>query len=63
METKTYRTALGDFSFAKQHFSNYPGLVGQWQNGMWEVIDVGAKRTAKPMFPKPEWAPPPPAKK
>lgn len=64
MEAKTYHTALGDFSFGKKHiFTNYPGLVGQWQNGTWEVIDVGAKRTAKPMFPKPEWAPPPPAKK
>ncbi len=59
METKTFPTALGDFSFPKHIFQNFPGLVGQWQNGNWEVIDVGAKRTAKPIYPKPEWAPPP----
>jgi branched-chain amino acid transport system substrate-binding protein len=62
MEKRTYHTALGDFSFPKHVFKNYPGLVGQWQNGTWEVIDVGSKRTAKPMYPKPEWAPPPPKK-
>jgi branched-chain amino acid transport system substrate-binding protein len=63
MEKKTYHTALGDFSFPKHVFRNFPGLVGQWQSGTWEVIDVGAKRTAKPIYPKPQWAPPPPAKK
>jgi branched-chain amino acid transport system substrate-binding protein len=59
METKTFSTALGDFSFPKHVFQNFPGLVGQWQNGAWEVIDVGAKRTAKPVFPKPAWQPAP----
>ena len=61
MAKKTYHTALGDFSFPNHVFQNFPGLVGQWQNGVWEVIDVGAKRTAKPIYPKPNWAPPPPA--
>ena len=59
MATKTYQTAMGPFSFTKGIFLNHPGEVGQWQNGTWEVIDVGAKRTAKPMYPKPEWGPPP----
>jgi len=30
-------------------------MLGQWQNGVFEVIDPGAKRTAEPIFPKPEW--------
>jgi hypothetical protein len=41
---------------------NHPGEIGQWQNGKWEVIDPGKKRTAKPIYPKPEWQPPPPKK-
>ncbi len=59
MATKTFQTAMGPFKFTKGLFLNHPGEVGQWQNGTWEVIDVGAKRTAKPVFPKPEWGPPP----
>lgn len=59
MATKTYQTALGSFNFTKGLFLNHPGEVGQWQNGVWQVIDVGAKRTAPPMYPKPPWGPPP----
>jgi|GEM_PF-599365 len=33
----------------------YPGQVGQWQNGSFEVIDPGMRRTAEPIYPKPEW--------
>ena len=63
MASKTYPTALGPFNFTKNIFLNHPGEVGQWQNGTWEIIDVGKKRTAKPIYPKPAWQPPPPAKK
>ena len=60
MATKTYQTAMGPFKFHQAtSFRTIPGEVGQWQNGKWEVIDVGAKRTAKPMYPKPAWEPPP----
>lgn len=62
MATKTYQTAMGPFNFTKGINLNHPGEVGQWQNGTWQVIDVGAKRTAKPIYPKPQWAPPPPKK-
>jgi len=62
MATKTFETALGPFKFTKGNFTNHPGEIGQWQDGKWEVIDVGSKRTAKPMYPKPQWAPPPPKK-
>ncbi len=63
MATKTYHTALGPFSFTKGLFLNHPGEIGQWQDGVWQVIDVGAKRTAKPIYPKPDFQAPPPAKK
>ena len=60
MAVKTYDTAMGPMKFDKIHFNTtFPGHIGQWQNGAWEIIDPGKKRTAKPAFPKPEW----PAKK
>jgi len=33
----------------------HPGEIGQWQNGVFEVIDPGDKRTAEPVYPKPAW--------
>ena len=33
----------------------YAGQIGQWQNGVFEVIDTGDKRTADPLYPKPDW--------
>ena len=33
----------------------YAGQIGQWQNGLFEVIDIGSKRTANPIYPKPAW--------
>ena len=59
MATKTYQTAMGPMNFTNQINLNHPGEVGQWQNGKWEVIDKGPKRTEKPIYPKPPWQPPP----
>jgi branched-chain amino acid transport system substrate-binding protein len=36
----------------------HPGEIGQWQNGVFEVIDTGDKRTAEPIYPKPAWPAP-----
>ena len=33
----------------------YLGNIGQWQNGVFEVMDCDARRTADPWYPKPEW--------
>ena len=33
----------------------YLGNVGQWQNGVFEVIDADSRRTADPIFPFPGW--------
>lgn len=56
LATRTYETALGEFAYDDmQIFSaNHPGEIGQWQNGVFEVIDPGAKRTAPPIL-KPDW--------
>jgi branched-chain amino acid transport system substrate-binding protein len=59
MATKTFQTAKGPFKFTNNIMIDHPGEVGQWQDGKWQVIDVGAKRTAPPMYPKPAWGPPP----
>ena len=60
MVKKTFDTAMGPMKFDKLRINmTHPGEIGQWQNGMFEIIDPGKKRTAKPIYPKPEW----PAKK
>ena len=33
----------------------YLGNIGQWQNGVFEVIDNDDRRTADPWYPKPPW--------
>ncbi len=37
----------------------YVGQVGQWQSGIFEVIDNDENRTAEPLYPKPAWPAPP----
>ncbi len=57
MATETFDTCLGPtwFDGGLLAVECYPGQVGQWQNGQFEVIDPGKKRTAEPIYPKPEW--------
>ena len=56
MAKEKFDTALGPFWYDKdRYFVNHPGEIGQWQKGVFEVIDPGAKRTAPPKYPKPEW--------
>ena len=55
MATEKFDTALGQFWYDERRiFVNHPGEWGQWQKGLFEVIDPGAKRTAAPIM-KPEW--------
>jgi branched-chain amino acid transport system substrate-binding protein len=55
MATEKFDTALGPFWYDERRIVvNHPGEWGQWQNGVFEVIDPGAKRTAAPML-KPAW--------
>ncbi len=41
----------------------FPGQIGQWQKGIFEVIDPGKNRTAAPIYPKPKWPKPKKKKK
>jgi branched-chain amino acid transport system substrate-binding protein len=64
MAKERFNTALGPFWYDKdRYFVNHPGEIGQWQKGIFEVIDPGTKRTAKPLYPKPVWPKPEPKKK
>jgi branched-chain amino acid transport system substrate-binding protein len=56
MAKERFDTALGPFWYDKdRYFVNHPGEIGQWQKGVFEVIDPGEKRTAPPLYPKPPW--------
>ncbi|MEJ2066672.1 MAG: amino acid ABC transporter substrate-binding protein [Deltaproteobacteria bacterium] len=55
MAKSKFDTALGPFWYDERRiFVNHPGEWGQWQNGIFEVIDPGEKRTAAPIL-KPDW--------
>jgi branched-chain amino acid transport system substrate-binding protein len=62
--TQTFDTILGPTRFENQLLvkESYAGQIGQWQNGIFEVIDPGPKRTAPPIYPKPKWPAPKPKK-
>ena len=56
LATERFDTALGPFWYDEnRYFVNHPGEIGQWQKGVFEVIDPGEKRTAPPLYPKPPW--------
>ncbi|MEM4546603.1 MAG: amino acid ABC transporter substrate-binding protein [Nitrososphaerota archaeon] len=58
LATSKFETALGTFYYDQKRFfakECHPGQIGQWQKGVFEVIDVGSKRTAPPLYPKPPW--------
>jgi branched-chain amino acid transport system substrate-binding protein len=58
--TQKFDTILGETWFENQMLARecYAGQIGQWQNGIFEVIDPGPKRTAEPIYPKPAWPAP-----
>lgn len=63
MATAHFETALGEMWWDIQGDAGggllpqecYAGQIGQWQNGLFEIIDPGEKRTAEPIYPKPDW--------
>jgi branched-chain amino acid transport system substrate-binding protein len=55
MAKEKFDTALGQFWYDDRQIAvNHPGEIGQWQKGVFEVIDPGKKRTAAPIA-KPDW--------
>jgi branched-chain amino acid transport system substrate-binding protein len=58
METEKFDTILGPTWFDENHLlavECHTGEVGQWQNGVFEVIGPKDKATAQPIYPKPAW--------
>ena len=55
LDTTEFNTILGIFSFENQVNPVYPGQIGQWQNGEFEIIGYTDDRTADPIYPKPPW--------
>jgi len=55
--TSHYNTILGDtfFTGGLMDKSSHPGEVGQWQNGIFEVVGPVEKQTAPLIYPKPNW--------
>jgi branched-chain amino acid transport system substrate-binding protein len=60
--SKTFNTVMGPMKFENGFNRTSPGEIGQWQKGIFEIIDPGKKRTAPPIYPKPAWQPPDPKK-
>ena len=58
MQTHTFETVMGTIWYENNSIAAecYLGNVGQWQNGVFEVLDVDpGRRTATPIVPKPSW--------
>jgi branched-chain amino acid transport system substrate-binding protein len=52
MATGEFETILGTVTFENQFNTNYPGEVGQWQDGEFEIVSPADKRTADPIYPR-----------
>ena len=55
MDTTEFNTILGTFRFENQLNPTYPGQIGQWQGGEFEIVSFADDRTSEPVYPKPEW--------
>ncbi len=55
LDTTEFNTILGTFSFENQVNPVYPGQIGQWQDGEFEIVGYTDDRTADPIYPKPPW--------
>lgn len=55
LATRTYDTFVGPFKYdPDRFFRGHLGQIGQWQKGVFEVVDPGPNRTAPPIL-KPPW--------
>jgi branched-chain amino acid transport system substrate-binding protein len=64
MTKEKFQTVLGETWFEGGRLSPecHPGEIGQWQNGVYEVVARKEKATAAPLIPKPDWPAPAPKK-
>ncbi|MFC1885350.1 amino acid ABC transporter substrate-binding protein [Thermodesulfobacteriota bacterium] len=60
MVAERFETVLGETWFEGGRLAPacHPGEIGQWQNGVFEVIGRKEKATARPLIPKPVWPAP-----
>jgi branched-chain amino acid transport system substrate-binding protein len=56
--TDTFDTVMGPVRFEKGINVQWPGNIGQWQKGVYEVVMPKEFRTAAPIYPKPNWPAP-----
>jgi branched-chain amino acid transport system substrate-binding protein len=54
----TFDTVIGPMRFEKGVNVQWPGDIGQWQKGVYEVMMPKQFRTAAPIYPKPNWPAP-----
>jgi branched-chain amino acid transport system substrate-binding protein len=54
----TFDTVIGPMRFEKGINVQWPGNIGQWQKGVYEVVMPKEFRTAAPIYPKPDWPAP-----
>jgi branched-chain amino acid transport system substrate-binding protein len=54
----TFDTIIGPMRFEKGVNVQWPGDIGQWQKGAYEVVMPKQFRTAAPIYPKPNWPAP-----
>jgi branched-chain amino acid transport system substrate-binding protein len=54
----TFDTIIGPMRFEKGINVQWPGDIGQWQKGVYEVMMPKQFRTAAPIYPKPNWPAP-----
>jgi ABC-type branched-subunit amino acid transport system substrate-binding protein len=61
LASKHFTTVLGDTWFENGLLAKdaHMGEIGQWQNGVYEVVGPTDKATAPFLYPKPEWPAPP----
>ncbi len=57
LATEKFDTVVGELWFENGGVPAecYPGQVGQWQNGIFEVVAPNDKATNDPLIPKPKW--------
>jgi branched-chain amino acid transport system substrate-binding protein len=57
LRSNVIQTSLGPMEFKNHELTidSWAGMIGQYIDGTAEVIDVGAKRTHDPVYPKPDW--------
>ncbi len=55
LNTEKFETIIGPARFQNRFNVDLPGMVQQWQNGIYEIIWPRDRATAEPIFPKPAW--------